>query len=420
MNRLLKITVGLAGVIVLGLREGLLGADVTDQPGYVPPPYQGYAYPARSYLDTYSMFQLNETRAQFGIGPSFLLSSGNPQDSAAFSLRYRISPVAWPVSEENAWHVGPLPLSLYAEVGGIPPLGTPPIVSQQNRQLDSGTAYSADIRFENQVYLALIDELPHGDQTWIIPEIGAGISRTTTKIEYQSVFASTYSNPQLSNEPVPYFYSGTADTMRVAWSPYFSAGLHFFSDHFISLLVQGSYIAFPYSNSVQYQYYGAANLGQPPPPGPQPLHFPSSGWALQARLQMKLVWPTLVHTPLIPQMMPPWLLPAYTTEEISPWVASPEVAQKWTQPGHPSVGNVMFQYKSSWVQRVDVIGDFNDWTPERMIRDRSGMWLLVKDLPAGRFKYNYVIDGKKEIKDPWNKNIDPDSRAHGSSVVVVK
>ncbi len=122
------------------------------------------------------------------------------------------------------------------------------------------------------------------------------------------------------------------------------------------------------------------------------------------------------------QVLPPWILRVYTTDPISPWVASPEVAKspRYNKPGQACIGNVMFQYKNRWVDKVELIGEFNDWTPERMIKDRSGIWVLVKDLPPGRFRYNYLLDGKKEIRDPWNRSIDEDSRSRGSSIVIVK
>jgi len=135
---------------------------------------------------------------------------------------------------------------------------------------------------------------------------------------------------------------------------------------------------------------------------------------------MKLVLPTPVHAPMLPQLMPPWLLASYSTDPISPWVASIDVQKKFNEPGEPPVGNVFFQYKNRWVKKVEIIGDFNDWTPQRMIRDRSGVWVSVKDLPAGKFRYNYLIDGHKEIKDPSHKNVDAGSRENGSSLVVIQ
>ena len=129
-------------------------------------------------------------------------------------------------------------------------------------------------------------------------------------------------------------------------------------------------------------------------------------------IELKLIWPSAAHVPLVPQQLPPWLLPSYTTEEISPWVAPPETAKV--------VGNVMFQYRNRWVDKVELIGDFNDWTPEHMVKDRSGFWVLVKDLPQGRFRYNYLLNDKKEILDPWNKNIDAENRSRGSSIVTIE
>ncbi|HVO32832.1 MAG TPA: hypothetical protein VMU17_02885 [Elusimicrobiota bacterium] len=378
--------------------------DAASQPGYVNQTYAGYGYSGRAGLDTYTTFQLNETRAQLSVGPGWLSSKGgDPENVVSLALRYRISPIAWPISDEPSWHIGPFPLSLYVEAGGMVPGGVSAF-SRRSGMFNDGSSYTTDLRMLNQFQFALVDELPHGNQSWVIPEIGVGASRTTTRMTY-----SVY------NSQVVFADYGYGEGDKVSWNPYFQGGLHFFPDHFLSFMLEGSYIAFPYVSGVPLQSPGNGNPPDLLNPG-----FPKYGWLLQAKLQMKLVWPTLVHTPLVPQMMPPWVLPVYTTEEISPWVASRKTADKWNEPGRPPVGNVMFQYKNRWAQKVEIIGDFNDWKPERMLRDRSGMWLSVKDLPAGKFRYNFVVDGKKEIKDPWNKNVDPDSRARGSSLVAVQ
>lgn len=391
--------------------------DISKQPGYVRGTSAGYGNYAGGW-DNYSTFQFEETRAQLGLGGAYLISNGDSVLDGLVAVRYRLSPAVWPVSDERPWHLGPLPLSLHIEAGAFP--GGNTTVQSLALYPNANSSLSTTLKFNYQLYLALVDELPHGRQNWVVPEIAAGVGYSETVVSYLSSRYTVYTNP------FGYIFDGSVydrgQRTERAWAPYMAGGLHFFADHFVSVLLNASYIKYPYNNSLVIAPSAITDsVSSLNFPGyQQALNFPTHAWAVQARLQIKLAWPTLVHTPLLPQMMPPWLLSAYSTDEISPWVASPETQQKYNEPGKPSVGNVFFQYKNRDARRVELIADFNDWTPERMVRDRSGMWVTVKDLPAGKFRYNYVIDGHREILDPWNKNVDPASRAHGSSLVKIQ
>jgi hypothetical protein len=371
--------------------------DTESEPGYI----RSATGPQSQAFYSYSTFQLEESRARLAFGPAFLFSDDGIRTEVAPSLRYRISPHPWSVSEERPWHLGSFPLSLSIELGGLFPSSN---LETEIRPISDSAGDLAIRQLQYQIYLALIDELPHGKQQWVIPEIGGGIS-------FISVKTLITNFDHIGN------YDGE-DSENSAVKPYFQAGLHFFPDHFFSLLLQGSYIALPKQNtfSMPADHLQIPNM----PVHENTFGFPSAIWSVSAKIQMKLVWPTPVHAPMLPQLMPPWLLNSYSTEPISPWIASIRVQQKFNEPGQPAVGNVFFQYKNRWAERVEIIADFTDWIPQRMIRDRTGMWVAVKDLPAGKFRYNYVVDGHREILDPWNKNVDPGSRDRGSSLVVIK
>jgi 1,4-alpha-glucan branching enzyme len=51
-------------------------------------------------------------------------------------------------------------------------------------------------------------------------------------------------------------------------------------------------------------------------------------------------------------------------------------------------------YKPS-ARLISLVGDFNNWNPENdlMRRGDDGIWRLSKRLPAGRYRYIYLIDG---------------------------
>ncbi|HSJ56860.1 MAG TPA: isoamylase early set domain-containing protein [Anaerolineae bacterium] len=58
-----------------------------------------------------------------------------------------------------------------------------------------------------------------------------------------------------------------------------------------------------------------------------------------------------------------------------------------------------------WAERVNLVGDFNDWdtTATPMSRHRSDSnWRASLELPAGEtFKFRYLIDGKEWLND-WH------------------
>jgi hypothetical protein len=250
--------------------------------------------------------------------------------------------------------------------------------------------------------LAIVSEIPLGRQRWLVPDAGIGLAVASLKNKFDSPFQGD---------------DLYGDENHFALSPCFQFGLNIFPDRVFSLRLLAAYVS--YSNNFNHDFnYPRA----PQNSHPQTFDLSLKGWQIAPMVEIQMLFPAAVRVPLLPQALPPWLLPSNTKEEISPWVAPPEIAKdpRYNQPGRPSIGNVMFQYKNRCMENVDVIGDFNDWTPERMLKDRSGIWVLVKDIPPGTFRYNYLLNGKTEIVDPWNKNVDASSRSRGSSVLTVR
>ncbi|MEJ2721185.1 MAG: glycogen-binding domain-containing protein [bacterium] len=62
--------------------------------------------------------------------------------------------------------------------------------------------------------------------------------------------------------------------------------------------------------------------------------------------------------------------------------------------GGPEVveGGVVFRFYDPDATRVNVAGDFNNWSE----------WTLFYDLPPGVYEYKFVIDGTRWIADPEN------------------
>jgi hypothetical protein len=118
--------------------------------------------------------------------------------------------------------------------------------------------------------------------------------------------------------------------------------------------------------------------------------------------------------------LPGWTIAALQTEKRSPIIAPPEVYMNENKSSAGGLsGNVLFQLKNRRAEKVELMGDFNEWKPEPMYIDQAHVWIAVKDLSAGMYHYTYLINGKREIKDPWNTSVDPGQRSKGCSTFVV-
>ena len=64
------------------------------------------------------------------------------------------------------------------------------------------------------------------------------------------------------------------------------------------------------------------------------------------------------------------------------------------------LGGILFQVLDPKAKYVEIVGDFNQWIPELMIkRDGKGLWQKVISLRSGTFRYKLIVDGEWQI-DP--------------------
>ena len=83
-------------------------------------------------------------------------------------------------------------------------------------------------------------------------------------------------------------------------------------------------------------------------------------------------------------------------------------------------GGVLFRYRNPDAKRVNLVGDFNDWSPtaDPMSDDNAdGEWTLFYPLRPGTYAYKFVVDGKTWIADPWNPLSEPDGFNGRNSIV---
>lgn len=95
-----------------------------------------------------------------------------------------------------------------------------------------------------------------------------------------------------------------------------------------------------------------------------------------------------------------------------PLNASPEAVE----------GGVIFRYKNPDARRVNLVGDFNDWSPtaDPMTDENGdGEYTLFYPLGVGTYAYKFLVDGKNWVTDPWNPTSEPDGFNGRNSVVKI-
>jgi len=71
---------------------------------------------------------------------------------------------------------------------------------------------------------------------------------------------------------------------------------------------------------------------------------------------------------------------------------------------------------------VEIAGDFNNWKPSELPMQKvgsSGIWQTKMELPAGKYHYRLVVDGKWQ-QDPYNENSEMNPYGESNSILVVK
>lgn len=58
---------------------------------------------------------------------------------------------------------------------------------------------------------------------------------------------------------------------------------------------------------------------------------------------------------------------------------------------------------ASQVKSIAVVGDFNDWEPDRDLlidENNDGIWSVTLKLEPGRYEYMFILDGQEWVPDP--------------------
>jgi 1,4-alpha-glucan branching enzyme len=82
---------------------------------------------------------------------------------------------------------------------------------------------------------------------------------------------------------------------------------------------------------------------------------------------------------------------------------------------------VEFRIFSPKAAFISLVGDFNHWNPENDIlkKGSDGIWRIKKHIPAGKYKYKFVIDGQWSL-DIYNSRTASDEAGTLCSLIIMK
>ena len=96
-----------------------------------------------------------------------------------------------------------------------------------------------------------------------------------------------------------------------------------------------------------------------------------------------------------------------------------EVLQAETRSPRLTLDGVVFEFEAPQAQRVQLVGDFNEWMLDATDMTQAGkLWTQVLRLEPGRYRYRYVVDGRW-CSDPLNADVEPSPYGGENSVCVV-
>ncbi|MBK8576079.1 MAG: hypothetical protein IPN90_10560 [Elusimicrobia bacterium] len=75
----------------------------------------------------------------------------------------------------------------------------------------------------------------------------------------------------------------------------------------------------------------------------------------------------------------------------------------------PKMGRT-FLFISGTAKSVQLVGDFNGWSPQAFKKDEKGRWTVSVMLAPGDYSYNFIVDGKT-IRDPNQRRTDLEERS---------
>lgn len=88
--------------------------------------------------------------------------------------------------------------------------------------------------------------------------------------------------------------------------------------------------------------------------------------------------------------------------------------------GADTVHVTRFVFVDPAARSVELLGDFNGWTPHHtaLARDAAGTWTVTLPLPAGRLEYAFLVDGERWATDPHAPEVTDEFDVVNSVMIV--
>lgn len=115
-----------------------------------------------------------------------------------------------------------------------------------------------------------------------------------------------------------------------------------------------------------------------------------------------------------------WAIPALAGAVLV--IALLPVLRPRSAPSGPPRMLVHFQVHAPGAERVELVGDFNNWTAgtiQLQGPDASGHWTTDVELPEGRYEYQFLVNGTTWVTDPDAEVRRPDGFGRENAVRVV-
>jgi hypothetical protein len=100
---------------------------------------------------------------------------------------------------------------------------------------------------------------------------------------------------------------------------------------------------------------------------------------------------------------------------------SPGMARPTAAAGGPAIDTVDFVLRTAAESGVVLVGDFNDWDPAAtpLQRVADGVWAVTMPLRPGRYRYTFIVDGARWLRDPSSPPALEDDFGAPTSVITI-
>ena len=81
---------------------------------------------------------------------------------------------------------------------------------------------------------------------------------------------------------------------------------------------------------------------------------------------------------------------------------------------------ILFSYTDPKAKAVSIVGDFNRWTKEKLIKTEDNKWIITLKLKPGQYHYSFLINNKLWVVDPTAELNVNDGYGGKNSIIYIK